>query len=232
MQHNTILHRASRIKQMSIIPVLMMLVGGVRAPEVVAQEASVNFVLETGSRLWLTGTTTMGDYECAAAHVDGTGRIRSDSLSKVVSSGADSKTSTVRVSVNVRSLDCGNGMMNDDMFTAMKADSSPDIVYTLMSSEVVPDSGKVDSVRAVNTIGQLTIAGITQMVRIRVTIRRLASTRYRILGSTVLSMHDFGITPPSALWGLIRAADKLVVKFNLIAVENTSTTRVSRPNGN
>lgn len=216
------------MKQLNIIPVLMMLVCGVRAPEVVAQEASIRFVLETGSRLWLTGATTMGDYECTAAHVEGRGRIHTDSISSVVSSGANSTTSEVRVSVNVRSLDCGNSLMNDDLFAAMKADSSPAIVYTLLSSEVIADSVAVDSVRTLNNIGQLTIAGVTQVVRIRVTIRRLSSTRYRILGSKSLSMHDFGITPPSALWGLIKADDTLVVNFDLIAIDATTAGHVNK----
>ena len=209
------------------IIVLLMLICGMLAPDVFTQESRVTYMLEKGSKLWFTGTTTIGDYACAAVRVDGTGTVRADACSRVVSSGGDTLTAGVSVTVGVRNLDCGNSTMNDDMYAAMKADSSPTIVYRLLRSEIHADSADADSVRTLDTVGELTIAGVTQIVRIRATIHRLTLTRYHILGSKALSMHDFVVTPPSAVWGLIKADDRLVVHFDFVAVETTGRLRIT-----
>ncbi|MGH9361260.1 MAG: hypothetical protein ACRD2T_05030, partial [Thermoanaerobaculia bacterium] len=44
---------------------------------------------------------------------------------------------------------------------------------------------------------------------------RLGLGRYRITGALELKMTDFGIQPPTALMGLIRAGDGLRVRFDL-----------------
>ncbi|MBI1803748.1 MAG: YceI family protein [Ignavibacteriae bacterium] len=191
---------------------------GLQAPAAFAQQAPfVVYKLEAGSRLWLKGTATIGDYTCEALLLDGMAKFQVNSERKHDVSSPDTVSSEIRVSVFVKNLECGNSAMNADMYTAMKADSFPSIQYELAETTIMSESETADSVRHVRTNGTLTIAGVTKVVPMSITITQLSPTRFHIVGSKALTMHDFDITPPSALWGLIKAHDELVVHFDLIA---------------
>jgi hypothetical protein len=46
----------------------------------------------------------------------------------------------------------------------------------------------------------------------------------QLTGKQRLLMSDFGIDPPTALLGLIRARDRILVRFDLVAVSVTTPT--------
>jgi hypothetical protein len=48
-----------------------------------------------------------------------------------------------------------------------------------------------------------------------VAAQRLSPTRFRIRAELPLKMTDFGVTPPTALFGAVRAHDALEVRFDL-----------------
>jgi polyisoprenoid-binding protein YceI len=63
----------------------------------------------------------------------------------------------VQVKVPVKSIKCGHGGMDDNVYKALKADESADISYILATFEAVPGEAK-DSFM-LHTIGTLTIRG-------------------------------------------------------------------------
>lgn len=209
-----------------IIASLTMMISSWQSPAMFAQDSpAVTFQLEPESRLWLEGSSTIGDFTCTTNRIEGSAEFRSDSIMNGDSSQAAELDSKVRVSIPVKNLDCGNSAMNEDMINAMKADSFPSIQYELVESRLLPDSVTADSLRRVNIFGTLTLAGITQSVSMLITIREVSTTRFQVIGSTPLSMHDFDITPPTTLWGLIKANDKLVVNFDLIVTRKPSESQ-------
>ena len=168
--------------------------------------ASISYTLSPESRLWLEGTATVGDYTCVAGHIIGTANLNP----------APEGSSKVRVSIVVADLECGNSAMNQDMYDAMKAEEFPLIIYQLVSATLT-DSVTADSASVLRTQGNLTIAGVTKLVSMAIAVKEMSETRFRITGSKTLSMHDFDVVPPTALWGLIKADDRLTVRFKLIA---------------
>ena len=220
------------MNQKKMILTGIALIWGLQAPGAFAHaEFSIVYKLEAGSKLWLEGTATIGDFTCRTDNIEGVAKLHVNSGETYDSSSADTMSSEVRVFILVKSFECGNNAMNSDMYDAMKADSFPSIEYELLETEILPDSNTVDSMRMLNTNGRLTIAGVTKNVPMIITIRQLSSTRFQISGSKTLSMQDFGITPPTALWGLIKADDRLVVKFNLIVSKETFEPRKSETKG-
>ena len=196
------------------------LVSGLQAPAMFAQQTlSLKYELEPTSRLWLEGTATVGDYTCQAGLINGIARLQVSAASNGDASPADTTDSEVKVSIPVKNLECGNSAMNADMYNAMKADSFPSILYELIDATIISKTDSLHSIRRVRTNGRLTIAGVTKIVPMLITIVQLSPTRFRITGSKTLSMHDFDITPPTTLWGLIQAHDQLVVRFDLFAKE-------------
>lgn len=160
-----------------------------------------------GSKLWFDGSSTVNSFSCSTVQVSGTASI-------------ENGTPAVSVQIAVRTLNCGNDGMNDDMYHAMKTNEYPFIQYVLRSTGSVSVDQQSGIVHLV-TSGDLTIAGSSELVEIPVVITPLGSGRYRVQGTKPLSMHEFHITPPSALFGLIQAHDLLVVNFD-ITVEKSA----------
>ncbi len=167
------------------------------------------------SKLWIEGTSTLNDFSCGTSAINGFGVIRNNI--SVKSSVENQKlTSVVSVSIAVERFDCGNPLMNDDMYSAMKAEEFPFIQYELMRSKIIGENIKEESWSEIETVGYLTIAGVKRIVNIPVKIRRLPDGKYNLVGSKELSMYSFYIEPPTAFFGLIKADPKLIVNFDLI----------------
>ncbi len=167
------------------------------------------------SKLWIEGTSTIVDFTCITNSIDGYAFIKNDNLTKE-GNGNQKFESKVVVSIVVKSLDCGNEMMNEDMYEAMKDKKNPFILYELLNSKIVSEE-EISGWSEIQTTGYLTIAGYKRIVNIPLKVRKLPDGKYNLVGIKELSMHDFNIEPPSAFFGLIEADDKLVIKFNLIA---------------
>ena len=207
------------MKQFNIIIRITVLIVTLQAPLLFGQEtAFAIYRLEPSSRLWLEGTATIGDFTCSTARMEGMAVLQEIHVEKYDSLYSVSVHNEVRVSMCVRSFDCGNHAMNEDMYEAMKSDSFPTIEFELIDATLASDTGSADSVRDINTIGKLTIAGITKTVPMSIAIRQSSPERFIITGSKALSMTDFGITPPTALWGIIKTNDRLTVNFQLTAI--------------
>ena len=168
-----------------------------------------------GSKLWIEGTSTIIDFTCITNSIDGYALIKNDNLTRE-ENGNQKFESKVIVSIVVKSLDCGNEMMNEDMYEAMKDKKNPFILYELLNSKIVSEE-EISGWSEIQTTGYLTIAGYKRIVNILLKVRKLPDGKYNLVGIKELSMHDFNIEPPSAFFGLIEADDKLVIKFNLIA---------------
>ncbi len=175
-------------------------------------KTSVSYTLEPQSKLWIDGSSTINTFTFVTSQVKGYAYLERDHKD------ADQNKPKVCVSTPVRSLDGGNGRMNEDMYEALKADSFPEIRYELITGEVIDKPDSSGGWFRLRTRGYLSIAGGKNTIDMIVRVKQLQDGRFQVIGSKALSMLDYGITPPTALWGLIRAHDRLVIHFDLVAV--------------
>ena len=179
--------------------------------------AAGTYVSDRQSALWITGSSTVGPFNCIAGTIFGSATI------SIKPSTLDHPDTTraldLSVTIPVRGFDCGKEAMNQDMYNAMKSDVHPEIRYALVSSELTARPRTPSSWYMVKTSGTLSIAGVEQAIEMTVRIKQLPDGKFRVVGSKNLSMPDFGITPPTALWGMIKADAQLTVHFDLITVE-------------
>jgi polyisoprenoid-binding protein YceI len=168
------------------------------------------------SHLWLVGSATTGSWTCGTGSISGYG-IPSDAV----------HPAQVNVSINTKDLDCGNHFMNSDMYDAMNADKYPTIQYHLVSARRLQD-GDSGSMKLL-TIGTLDINGTSKEIDMMVNVQRLPDNKIRAVGSKMMAMSDFNITPPSALFGLIKASNELEVRFDIIAEPSDSPISRNHP---
>lgn len=197
-----------------------------------ASNAQVEYVPAEDSRVWIEGTSTARDFTCSTQKISGQARLsatapaRSAPLLESSSSpnaAASDEALDVQAHVPVRALDCGQERQNEDLYEAMDADDHPAIEFEIIKAEVIaePDSSRNHYV--LEAIGDLTIAGETRTVRIPLEGRRLDDGRLHARGTLPMKMTDFKVDPPTALLGLIRVRDDIVVHFDITAVPDSTS---------
>lgn len=176
----------------------------------VAKAQSVRLAAAPESKLWIEGGSNLHDWHCQADSLDA--QIDAD---EAILKAAPAPTLLKKVSVKVpvRSLKCGSGKMDDNLYKALKADDAPQISYILGTFEVQP--GASDSY-TLKTVGQLTIAGTEKTVNMDVVTKKLENGSLRADGELSLLMTDFGVKPPTALLGTLRTKNEVKVKFQLL----------------
>jgi len=162
------------------------------------------------SRLWIEGSSSVNTFVCVAGAVDGAG-----SFSAQRPAGAH--VAEAELLVPVRGFDCGKARMNKDFVAALKVEAHPQIRFRLNEAELTASANDAGWGH-LRVTGRLTIAGTERTVTMHVKGQRSADGTYRATGELPLLMSDFGIDPPTALFGLIKAHDPITVRFDLVAI--------------
>lgn len=192
---------------------LLLLAGG--GQDAMSQQ---RLALDTESRLWIDGSSTLHDFTCEAEELEGYGMLE-DSRPKAThtSNSDESPSARAEVIVRVEVFDCGKKKMNRDFYKALKAEVYPVIRYELERVEVLSlPTDETDHYQLL-TAGRIILAGVERRIDMAVVGQRMDDGRYRVQGRRLLQMSDFGIEPPTALLGLIRAHDRILVRFDLVA---------------
>ena len=176
------------------------------------------------SKLWIEGTSNLHGWSCKATTLDAA--VELDAAAAAQLNVAPPKAlKKVQLKVPVKSIKCGHGGMDDNVYKALKADESADISYILATFEAVPGEAK-DSFM-LHTIGTLTIAGKENKVSMDVVATRLADGSVKATGMVPIKMTDFGIKPPTAIFGRLKTGDEVKVNFEL----NVGARAIAAANG-
>jgi polyisoprenoid-binding protein YceI len=179
------------------------------------QAQSVRLAVAPDSKLTVEGGSNLHDWHCQATSMDA--QIEADEAI-LKTAPAPSLLKKVSVKVPVRGIKCGSGKMEDNLYKALKANDAPQISYSLGSFEVQP--GENDSY-TLKTVGSLTIAGTEKTVNMDVTTKRLPDGTLRAQGELPLLLTDFGVKPPTALFGTLRTNNEIKIKFDILVGPQT-----------
>jgi hypothetical protein len=180
--------------------------------------ATHRFVLSPESRIWIDGSSTVNAFTCEAAEVEGFLTHASPDV-QAAPQPVSIHEARGMLTVPVRTFDCGQRRMERDLYEALKADAFPEIRYELLDADVLTAPETERGTYVLRVTGRLTVAGTTRTVETTVRGERRPDGRLRATASQPLMMTDFGIDPPTALLGLVRARDHLVVRVDLVATD-------------
>ncbi len=162
------------------------------------------------SRLWIEGSSNVNTFDCVANDYHGKAELAQRTTE-------DSKRDlSLRVDIEVEGFDCGKRKMNRDLKEALKADRYPEITFIFSEAEIADIESPESSVKF-RVKGSLTVAGVTREISFLADGELLENGRKNVRGSKQIQMTDYNITPPTGLFGLIKADDELTVHFDLIA---------------
>jgi len=179
-------------------------------PGSVSREVIIH--IEERSRLFIEGTSNINSFECLCNDRFNPKNVR-------VSVDDDRETISffgTTLALKTAALDCDNSKINKDLCTALKADEYPTIDIVLHEASVHGASFNERDWTDIKATATLTITDQSRKVSLAVKGRKLSGNRFRFVSIKKLKMTDFGVEPPTALFGLVRVRNHITINFNLI----------------
>ncbi len=167
---------------------------------------TIRLKIDSSSTLELKGTSTLHNFECKSRTIEGSLAVDNNAMT----------FAEVNVTIPVKGIHSGNSSMDDNMYEALKAKDNPNITFSLISVDTRAIAGQGTPTQKDTVRGNLTIAGKTLPVDLVVKVAHSKNGTIGVEGSQDLLMTDFGIEPPSFMFGALKAGNKVTVDFNLI----------------
>jgi polyisoprenoid-binding protein YceI len=186
---------------------LLGLIAGAASAQDIAKVA-----VSPDSKITIEGTSNLHGWACRTQDMNAVVELDA-AVAAQLSVAPPKALKRVDVKVPVKSLKCGHGAMDNNLYKALNADKTPDISYIMASFEAV--AGEAKDSFSLKTIGTLTINGKEQKVAMEVAATRLLDGTVRAKGTVPVKMTDFGITPPTAIFGRLKTGDEVKVSFEL-----------------
>jgi polyisoprenoid-binding protein YceI len=163
------------------------------------------YILSEPHSVTILGTSNLRNWKDSVGNVTG----------NIVAGLNDDGTIDLRaiyIKMVVRSIRSDMGQaMDNKTYAALKADANPEIIFVLnVPLKLVPvgPGGPVLSVK-----GNLTLAGVSRPVTMQISSFSMGRGKLQFEGSQTISMTDYGVKPPTALFGTIKAHPGIIIYF-------------------
>ena len=178
------------------------------------------------SKLWIEGTSNLHGWSCKATTLDAA--IDLDAvLAGQIATAPPKALKRVQVKVPVKSLKCGHDAMDNNLYKALKATDSSSIDYILATFEAMP--GEAKDTFTLHTVGTLTVAGSENKVEMDVIATRMPDGSVMAKGLVPIKMTDYGIKPPTAIFGRVKTGNEVKVNFELTIGAKAIAAAVNQP---
>jgi polyisoprenoid-binding protein YceI len=193
------------------------LAAAVATSSVPAASARAPLAIDT-ARVTIAGSSNIHEYTASTTTV----RVTRVALG-ALAAGDDVWTGVVKpgaieafeIAIPATSLTSPKAGLDKNMWKALKTDKFDTITFALKRLE----PGATPT--AFKAIGTLRIAGVDREVTLNITTERRNDT-LAVKGSLALLMTDYGITPPTAMLGMLKTDPKVTVTFEtVLAVPQT-----------
>ena len=208
----TAVRRSAHPLRRAMLVALLALAITILCVAVARAQESVRVPVSPASKLWIDGTSNLHGWSCKADKFDAT--VELDAAAAVqLGSAPPNALKRVEVKVPVKALKCGHGGMDDNLYKALNADKTPDVTYILATFDAAP--GDSANAFALQTQGTLSIGGKENDLSMEVFATRLADGSVKATGAVSIKMTDYGIQPPTAIFGTLRTGNEVKVNFEL-----------------
>lgn len=159
------------------------------------------FKVAESSKMVIKGTSSVHDWESEVTEINGTGTFN-------VEQGKIVGANNVQITIPVKSIKSGKNGMDSKTYEALNADKTPSIQFQLNDIKSV-EAGKITAT------GVLTIAGTSKPVTVTGDYE-MQGNQIVIKGSQKLNMKNFNVSPPTAMFGAIKAGEEVTIDYELV----------------
>jgi hypothetical protein len=167
---------------------------------ILSAQGQINYRQTGQSTIIIEGTSTMHDWTMTSQEAIVNAGF------EVSAEGALTKINSVTVTIPAESLKSGKGAMDKNAYNSLKTDKYKQITFLLTGAKI--------SGRSIICNGNLTIAGITRQIDIEVTVDE-RNQSFHFKGSRKIKMTDYGVEPPTFMFGSIKTGDEITVTFDV-----------------
>jgi len=174
--------------------------------------------IENESRLSISGFSNVTSFACECRQ-----KFSPTTLRMRRNDGARSAYfDDVSLKIQTKKLDCKHRIMNRDMYKTLQAEQHPYISIQLKTVDNLPTSplSSTDGWTNLTASVNMTIAGETRAKTLRIAAKALGGDRFRFRSTKKIDMTDFSIKPPTAMLGLIKVDETIIIKMDLIVNVN------------
>jgi polyisoprenoid-binding protein YceI len=172
--------------------------------------ANQMLVLQPQSRLWIDGTSSIRSFSCKAGEVNAAVEATGPNAIPQLLTG-DKDVKSVHVTVTAERLDCGNGTMNEHMRKAIKLSEHKSIEFRLADYDVARGADGVSG--TIN--GTLLLGGVTKPITLKAEGKSEGGMLH-VTGSYDLDMTEYGLKPPTVMFGRIKVGKTVKVNYDLL----------------
>jgi polyisoprenoid-binding protein YceI len=162
------------------------------------------------SRIWVGGTSPVRGWECRATTFGVTVESSPNAAATVLA--GEKAVASVDLAIPIEKLECGNGQMNGHMRKALKAQEHPQIAFKLSSYELTRSGDSL----MVTMAGSLTIGGTEKPIELAALATAAPDGALRVAGTYQLKMTEFGLKPPTLMFGTMKVHDLVKVGFDVL----------------
>lgn len=166
---------------------------------------NVPLSIQPSNTIILRGTSTLHDYECKSMTLNGA--IEMDTLMRSFTS--------IEVIIPVKSIHSESSSMDENMYEALKAEKYTDIKFSLFHSDNTRETNSIHSDSTLQLRGTLTIAGKEQLIDLPVKVIKNSNGIITVHGKKKLLMTDYGIKPPTFMFGVLKTGNEVAVEFEV-----------------
>ena len=166
------------------------------------------WIVDAESRLSIQGSTNVNNFTCKIEYCTGT-----DTLQYVETSAATELSFTrSRMTIPVRSFDCGARQISKDFWKTLKSETYPELDINFRSLQHMLFKNNSYT----NGVVDIKLAGVTSRYNIRYRVSVRGDNTILLHGLHKVQFSDFNLEAPRKMKGLIKVKEVLNVEFNLI----------------
>ncbi len=172
------------------------------------------YTISKKSALKLDGNTNISSFTCGCNE---TFQPQQFMVEQATDGGLSLNFQLTTLNLRIKSLDCGNGLMNKDLQKALNASEYPFITIELLKVEQDKCNRLTELKDWVNlkALTKITLNGVIKKYWLNITAKKFSSNQFRFIGTQTLNMTDFCIKPPVAMLGIIKVQDTITINIDL-----------------
>jgi len=158
------------------------------------------------SKVEVTGTSNLHNWETKVTKADGELSVKVDENNNITG------YNSINVNFYSNSFSSGSSGMDTKTSDALKSEKFPVINF---NSQQISNVTVVNGKKQLHAKGKLTIDGISRQIDLNVLQTEVGTGVVCFEGKQEIKMTDYGIVPPVALFGTVKAGDRVSIVFKV-----------------
>lgn len=174
--------------------------------------SKISYSIRENSSLTLAGSSNVNKFECTTYDNFSNGFI----FIQPEEDGNYVKFTNAVLSIDIKSFDCKNPILNKDFYNTLNARETPTIEVELLNAVSITrgkilqsNNGKFKADVAIS------LNGTSKADQLIISWEKVGHNLYRFIGEKKLLMSDFDIETPVAALGFIKVHDDILISFDL-----------------